>query len=68
MMAPSGMPCTLPLGELSGVLMSLCASIQMQADALVLAAIELGHAGDGSRRDGVIATEHEGNLAGSPGS
>ena len=30
MIAPSGMPCTLPLGELSGVLMSLCASIQIR--------------------------------------
>ena len=29
MMAPSGMPCTLPLGEVSGVLMSLWASIQI---------------------------------------
>src|SRR5215475_9064249 len=30
MMAASGMPCTLPLGEVSGVLMSACASIQIR--------------------------------------
>jgi len=28
--SPSGMPCTLPLGEESGVLMSVCASIQIR--------------------------------------
>ena len=28
MIAASGMPCTLPLGEESGVFMSVCASIQ----------------------------------------
>ncbi len=30
MMAASGMPCTLPLGEESGVFMSVCASIQIR--------------------------------------
>ena len=30
MVAASGMPCTFPLGEVSGVLMSVCASIQMR--------------------------------------
>jgi hypothetical protein len=64
MSAASGMPCTLPLGEVSGVFMSVCASIQMQSDLLVLAAEILGDARHRARGHRVIAAEDERNFAG----
>ena len=64
MMAASGMPCTLPLGEVSGVLMSVCASIQIKSDSLVLTAIKFGNARDRAGSHGMISAKRQRNLAG----
>ena len=61
--AASGMPCTLPEGEVSGVLMSEWASIQMHADLLVSAAIELRHARDRADGQRMVAAEHQRRAA-----
>ena len=64
-MAPKGMPWTLPLGEVSGVLMSEWASSQIESDALLAFAIKLGQSGYGADAHGVVAAnrERDGALA-----
>ena len=66
MMAASGMPCTLPVGEVSGVLMSACASIQIKpifCSYAPLLAEKLRDAGDCSRGYGMIAAQNKRNLS-----
>ena len=53
--AASGIPCTLPLGEVSGVLRSPCASIHSAPPG----AVHLRHAAERADRDRVVAAEHE---------
>ena len=57
--AASGMPCTLPDGEVSGVLMSEWASIQITPIFLALAPIKLGHARYRAGRQRVVAAQHQ---------
>ena len=58
----SGMPCTLPLGELSGVFMSACASIQIRPIFSPRVADSSRHARHGAHRHGVIAAQHQRQL------
>ena len=60
----SGMPCTLPLGEESGVFMSVWASIQSRPIFWFLTAIKLGDAGDGTGGNRMISAEDQRNFAG----
>ena len=53
--AASGIPCTLPLGDVSGVLRSPCASIH----SVAAGAVHLRHAAERADRDRVVAAEHE---------
>ncbi len=53
--AASGIPWTLPVGDVSGVLRSPCASIQSTPPDPVLAR----EAAERAERDGVVAAEHE---------
>ena len=58
--AASGIPWTLPLGEVAGVFMSACASIQSRPIGSAL--VVLAHCGGRRDRTGgeaVIAAEHE---------
>ena len=59
--AASGIPCTLPLGEVSGVLRSPCASIQSTPPAPCAAR----HPAERADRDRVVAAEHERDRAAS---
>ena len=57
--AASGIPCTLPLGEVSGVFRSPCASIQSTPPTPVRAR----EAAERAERDRVVAAEHERHRA-----
>ena len=58
--AASGMPCTLPVGLVSGVLASAWASIQIDRAGPV----DPGQAAEHAHRQGVVAAEDQGELAG----
>ena len=61
--AASGMPWTLPLGLVSGVLQSACASNQIRPSDSFCAA-EVAHGSrDGSHRDGMVAAENQRDAA-----
>ena len=53
--AASGIPCTLPVGEVSGRFRSPCASIQSTRAG----AVRLRHPAERADRDRVVAAEHE---------
>ena len=57
--AASGMPWTLPLGELAGVFMSPCASTQIRPSGLPVAARELRRRRHRAGGEAVVAAEHE---------
>ena len=58
----SGMPCTLPLGELSGVFISACASIQIRPICCFFRRKYARHAGHRPDRHGVVAAQHQRHL------
>ncbi len=59
----SGMPCTLPLGLVPGVFMSVCASIQIIPSLFLAIAQVFRYSRDGADRDGMIAAENQRELA-----
>ena len=60
----SGIPWTLPLGLLSGVFISACASIQIKPSFSPRRRKNCETPRDRSHRDGMIAAEHQRELAG----
>ncbi len=55
----NGMPCTFPLGDVSGVFMSAWASIQMTPSFRSCRAKMLGHGGDRADGDRMVASQHQ---------